>query len=395
MPTLQAQRRFLDAVEIELGGSAGSLWDKAFDSVLCDRFVEAEEAGSRRERQAAITGQVEAIQDTLEALAPFTKRLSPVHHRSGGQPLSAAPVQTDSAPYAVPLSDAEQHRSWIFREEMARIANEQYGDRVRWFRDDELGGKPLSVEQAKQWFKSPLARYTNRHILYRTDVTPINTPATELTKSRELRNGSMQDCVTIAIGGHTEQWSKPLRQTTWRFTLPDGEQFEYWESSLVAELVERGARLARFLPWTAAGAAWFILTGTAPDVPPVIGTFTRTTQHREWQRGVLKIEIEPWVSEKTLLALYRDVRRRVNPETRKLPARALAVWQFAQDQQSASFVKVGFAECWRRWNSTHPERQYADYRQFTRDAKRGKRHAEAMTSITYPGYRMLNRTDNC
>lgn len=392
MPTLDAQRRFREAVEAELGGDAGILWnEETIDGVLCDRFVEAEEAGSRMEQRAAIADQAAIILDTLKRDVPFTARMPVARPHSGEQPPPTAEDQTESAVYSAPLSDAEQHRSWIFRDEMARFANERFGVRIHRFRDAYLSGRSLSVEDATRWLGSPFVAFTPN---VRGLPRPGETPARVVSRSTESHNGRVVDRITFDVGGEPFIARRSLRWPARQFKTPDGEIFEFWDRSLVGELVTQATRIARHLPWTDAGAAWFILTGIAPDVFPVHGEFARRTHPHVWQRGVLTIEIEPWVSEKTLLALYRDIRRRVNPRARKLPVHALAARAFVQEQRHASLAPVSLAECCRRWNKAHPEHQYADYRQFTRDVTRGDQHSALVANIVSPGYRGLNPADD-
>jgi hypothetical protein len=218
-----------------------------------------------------------------------------------------------------------------------------------------------------------------------------------------------------------------------QFVSADGA--EAWLRSpenraLAEELAREGEFLARFLPaWTPDEAAFYVLTRTPPPIHPLRGSFTRA--HLVWkqhQRGVVSIEVEPWVSEKSVTRLYRDVRARVLSRHDPCP-RSMAVWRFveslhvnprptlrdvwrefyarARAQRPVRPVRtnevwrkwraahpeissVTLAECHRRWNAKHADaaRQRFRYYEKFRDALWfGVKHAN---TIAWPGYAMLS-----
>jgi len=199
--------------------------------------------------------------------------------------------------------------------------------------------------------------------------------------------------------------------------------------SLAGDLAREGEYLAQFMPaWSADDAGFYILTGHPPPIHPLRGSFSRAhLAHRE-QRGVVTIEVEPWVSEKTVARLYRDVRAHVLPRHDARP-RGMAVWRFVESQHAElrptlrdvwgnltaqAYAKrparpvpfrevwrhwraahpelesLTITECWRRWNAEHSDdagRQFRIFKNFRDGLLSGVEHG---SSITWPGYQMLS-----
>ena len=176
--------------------------------------------------------------------------------------------------------------------------------------------------------------------------------------------------------------------------------------------------------------SFYILTATPPPIPPLSGSFTRAhLGFHAHQRGVVRIEVEPWVSEKAVARIYREVRARVLPHHDERP-RGMAVWRFVESQHAnprptlstwggnsmvarrpnSRVRHVPFLEIWRTWRAAHPEistltmaesfrrwnadmldkarQQFRNYAKFRAALQSGIEH---MNTIAWPGYDMLAR----
>lgn len=85
------------------------------------------------------------------------------------------------------------------------------------------------------------------------------------------------------------------------------EAWPYWPNSVLAELKRLIDSLCRAYPaWNEPGACAFVLTGRAPEIPPV--TWATSSHFGFPTHGKISIEAEPWLPEADLLKAYRDAR---------------------------------------------------------------------------------------
>lgn len=229
---------------------------------------------------------------------------------------------------------------------------------------------------------------------------------------RRFREKKLGGRLVSAGSDDAEAWSR----------LPENQ-------ALIRELSREGEWLAQVVPaWTADEAAFYIITGYPPPIPPVRGSFSRARLAFDIvERGVVTIEVEPWVSEKTVARLYRDVRTRVLLQ-HNARRRGMAVWRFVESLHTEprptlrdvwgglvaqakakrpsrsvplreawclwqaahpELESLTLTECWQRWNEKHAGDATRQFRHFTRFRAALLSGIEHGTTINWPGYQTL------
>jgi hypothetical protein len=384
------------------------IWESAYDWVLEERFRRSKR---KVERDAAVREHARYVRDlymsVVNAGSPrlqASKRI-PREEPANGDPHVSAAALEQAETLSVTLSGYEQDRAWAFSLEVAALADTLYRNRIQRFRDTWFGGQPVSASEAEAWLLSQNARLEVHSTT--SETTMLSIDGELVTATRELLSPQRH------------------RQVV---KLPSGEVAVFAPNSPVAKLFHQGDLLSQTLPWTADEAAWFILTGQPPSIQPLQGSFSRMRFARREQRGVITIEVEPWISEKTVAGLYRDVRARVLLQ-HDARHRGLAVWRFVESQHvkplptlrdvwreldfrakaerpvrkmlfhevwrkwRAAHHEIStltLAECCRRWNAEHadtPRLQFRNYSKFRAALLSGIEH---MNSIAWPDYARLN-----
>jgi len=381
------------------------IWEREYDRVLEERFRTAKGKAERDEVVRKQAGYVRSLFDSIVSTGgpPGEASRRPSRDDAGdgaSDVLETGPEQSE--PFTVTLSEYEQDRAWAYSLEIAALADRLYGNRIQRFRHDKLHGQLLSEGDAEAWLLSDNARLALHRTMVESTATTFDG---ELTlSSREVLN--------------------PRRQRQ-QVKLPSGEVAGFEPGSPVSQLYHQGELLSCVLPWEPEEAAWFILTGQPPPIHPLLGTFSRTRlSPRGEQRGVITIEVEPWVSEKTVTRLYHDVRARAMPR-HEARHRGLAVWCFVESLHAADRPTLldvkrelsiyrpanfkRFRTVWQRWLAAHSDlesmtitdaferwnkessddatKRFRHYGKFRQALVSGIDHA---STITHPGYRMLS-----
>ena len=145
-----------------------------------------------------------------------------------------------------------------------------------------------------------------------------------------------------------------------------------WPGSVVDKLYDISVELAGAFDWprgsiegnltgmrpTSASAAWFVLTGEAPQVRPIAARWEQvhgsTHLNPQWR---IQVTVPAWLPEEEVLQVFRTLRRQ-RPEGRYLPktAKPLDVARFVWERERLD----GYRErapwtAWlKRWNAEHP-----------------------------------------
>jgi hypothetical protein len=144
-----------------------------------------------------------------------------------------------------------------------------------------------------------------------------------------------------------------------------------WPGSVVDELYELSVELAGAFDWPGGSkgnltgtrprsesAAWFVLTGEAPQVRPIEAKWETkdgsTHLNPQWR---IQLTIPPWLPEEEVLRAFRTLRRQ-RPKGRQMPktAKPLEVARFVWERER----RDGYRErapwtAWlRQWNDEHP-----------------------------------------
>ena len=170
-----------------------------------------------------------------------------------------------------------------------------------------------------------------------------------------------------------------------------GSHFRVLEGSILGELQEAAAYLAKRYPWTDDQAAYFILCGGVPQAATIRGTHTSSTMkgvaaHR-YNRTTIRLEVESWIPSELVRKAYSQLQRELHGDrnNRRPSSRNVEVFRFVLDQGRINIVNAGeyLARLklppWRRmlesWNKQFSEgdpRRYPDVQNFWRDFMRGQ-----------------------
>jgi hypothetical protein len=158
--------------------------------------------------------------------------------------------------------------------------------------------------------------------------------------------------VRIADGGETvlDLWVNPpgirydvtvIEEHPPRRLALRGVEREAWPESPVYELARVVDALAGSYPWEWEEAAWFVLTGEVPEVLPLRAGL-RLLQDTEgddkpgYRRGVVRLDVEPWVPVKDVTKAYRRAQQAMQPrQERALDQHSLDVFRWVEDRRAA------------------------------------------------------------
>lgn len=285
--------------------------------------------------------------------------------------------------------EAEAWADWWGEEDIAHELEDRRSF-VRAFREDALGDV-LSPERARAFVRSPAARI--RRWRPRDGSAPpparVDVEVEEAGIVRDDR-GRERQRVVLLVGPdqEREERGRPARLALAppEIGLPLGaggrdERVGYWEGSVLGALHKLAQRLAGRYPWREGEAAWFVVTGAVPRLPPIRARY-ELREGDAWQRAVLTLEVEPWVSATTVERHYRRLRRQVLPDDPRR-GQALAVWLLSREEGRAGGRPPAGPALLARWNELHPGDRYKGYRQVLDARKRGEAFAG---SIAVPGY---------
>jgi hypothetical protein len=140
------------------------------------------------------------------------------------------------------------------------------------------------------------------------------------------------------------------------------------------ELRKLGSILASdYVGWSEEEAIWYVLTLETPRLRPIRtrGRGKFPNQHRPFQYEVT-LTVLPWVPAKEVERAYRNLQKQLLEESsRETGVRILDVVQFCW----AQFRKTRSTAPWRvyfeRWNQTHPDNKFANWRNFREYFLRG------------------------
>ncbi len=145
-----------------------------------------------------------------------------------------------------------------------------------------------------------------------------------------------------------------------------------WPGSVVDKLYELSVELAGAFDWPkgsvegnltgtrpkSESAAWFVLTGEAPQVRPINARWEQksgsTHLSPQWR---IQLTIPPWLPEEEVLRAFRALRRQ-RPKGRQMPkmAKPLEVARFVWERERIDGYRepAPWTEWLRRWNDKHP-----------------------------------------
>jgi|SRR5829696_6337134 len=153
-----------------------------------------------------------------------------------------------------------------------------------------------------------------------------------------------------------------------------------WPQSVLGHLREVTSKLTERYPWRTSTAAWFVLTGEPPWVPPLTATSSGPDLTRN--HGTITIRAAHWVPEEAVRRLYSKMKAGMDP-TPTTSSRRLALFRFVTerstginqfDHDKGELVTGLDIPPWRRlqgeWNEQYPPSHkwhYSDVRNLRRD----------------------------
>jgi hypothetical protein len=212
---------------------------------------------------------------------------------------------------------------------------------VRRFRQERLGGKLLTTEEAEEFLREEL----------KGDV-PDDSPLSELD---EMWIGYLSDVGLAELLGFFQPAVTPADASSPDLLFP----YESSDSMLVMTREKRENIAKNFrdlclyvvaiFPWNIDEAALFLLTGECPEVVPL-----QLSYHR--RRRVFTLNFAPWISEKTFRKAYRKCQKVVQGgDNRRIKERTLAVMRFVIKHTNDEGKRLlSWSQLTDLWNEEHP-----------------------------------------
>jgi hypothetical protein len=143
------------------------------------------------------------------------------------------------------------------------------------------------------------------------------------------------------------------------------EAEEFLNSSDAPRLETVASHLQRLHGWNKGEAAWWVLTGEAPDCRPVKVSYRAAESEHSLDLCLITIEAPPWISPATFRGAFTEMRRRMHAERKPPDARSVRVVRFVEKlRNGGAMEKLAFKDMWRRWNQDHPKEAFSEPRSF-------------------------------
>jgi hypothetical protein len=321
--------------------------------------------------------------------------------KRAGQAKLGPPRDEQASPV---LEPEEVRRSEVLSKELARLSLhvgghwDAKGNRiippiVLHYREEYLGGNPITEDQAGAFIDSPAiqnmglshfrksgiplvghtARISKRDELAEREAVWHKAPGAKRATKRsrithvwrkvdievEWPGGSASTWVQYELGLKFQAVRVPRRY--W----PRGEKLAGPYSAL-ADLQKIGARLAEHYLWNEGEANWFVLTGIPPSSPCFRVEFEGGIRNDHVQHR-LTMSIQPWVSAKTVMRAYRQLQKDIlRRENRQPRLDRLELMDFVSERRHAD---MPWRDVMNEWNRTHRRWSYGKdgVRNFQRD----------------------------
>jgi hypothetical protein len=284
------------------------------------------------------------------------------------------PPPTEIADFDLDLTQAELDRMFLVSRALARrAAHEQ---EVVAVRQNVIGGF-LAAESARDLIQSlPMREYSFEGLTnlqergvefldHQADLTDLEARFNELC--------TMTPAVEVPFQTEHGSWDSVLGR-------PESFLGQLWS---VAEL------LTLKYPWDPRQAFWWLLTGKVPVVHPLRAWSERRDYPPNHTRGVITLEVEPWVDAKTVMKAYRSLQRFMigAADNRQVFAHSCAVFDFVDtylDASTATEVRWdSVMNLWNREEATHDKERY------TRSHKMRELYNRVKNKVLTPRYHML------
>jgi hypothetical protein len=321
-------------------------WDlvaRRYDNVLLVARESATVDG--KEKRAYLAEKIrDTIEDheQLEGARPGGMRTEATAGKAGPSPPLETSIPAELGPYAA-------KRAWAAAPGIARSAASQ--SIVCAFRSIVLGSVTLDQADALAFLQSDaMRRLSVEH------VASIGVPAVHrslLVREAPVANGQLRVDLWVAPPGrHVYEILEASMVEERRVLNLGGRQVDLWPNSPLFGLAWIADQLSQFYPWEWWDAAWFVLTDTVPDSLP-LRVHLRTVQNREgsYRRGVVRLEVEPWVPWEDVERAYLSARHALRTKKeRALEERAFHVLRWVEEQR-VSGNETSLRQLQLLWNS--------------------------------------------
>ena len=170
-----------------------------------------------------------------------------------------------------------------------------------------------------------------------------------------------------------------------------------WPGSVVDNLYELSEELANAFDWPSSAvdnfgrprneaAAWFVLTGEAPEVRPLDAQWTAKGDSEylnpQWR---IRLTVPAWLSEEEVSRAYRLMQKQIFPGRNTLPnSKVFEVTRFVWEQERVNgYHRPSWPVLFGRWNEEHPGAQFKSYNNFRTYCMRGIK-AVAELNFSWP-----------
>jgi hypothetical protein len=208
---------------------------------------------------------------------------------------------------------------------------------VRRFRQERLGGKLLTTEEAEEFLRGELQR---------EEPDDLHSPSElDWTWSAFVDDMSLVELLEYVVP--IEQSAVASSQRV-LFPYEGAIGRMYSEKKIAKNYSELCLYLAAIFPWHPYEAALFLLTGKRPEVVPLELSYNR-------YRRVFTLNFAPWISEKTIRKAYRNCQKVVQGgDNRRMKDRTLAVVRFVTEHTDDEGRRpLSWSQLTDLWNQHH------------------------------------------
>jgi hypothetical protein len=344
-------------------------WNKPITRQYVQLWASAPSASERRELQERVAS---LIREDIKASKAVGGDITPwtIQRRKGYASTEASLVPGD--PIAL--------RAEALCVYWAKLAE---ADRdVRAFRTKVLGAGELSDEEARRLIASPASAVMSPKVFERYEI-PLAEHSAELEvteRSHPFEHPYKLRArlhVKWPAGGRTIEVNNKAPSLPEPMEICDGTKsvlIQPWSHSVLGELRILVSKLVERYPWEPTLAAWFVLTGEPPWVPPLTATASGPDQVKNY--GTITIRAAHWLPVEAIGELYSDLKSRMGPSP-TTSKRRLALFRFVAQRSSGIREHLVYGldiPTWRSliaaWNKEYPsghDWHYRDLRNFRRD----------------------------
>jgi hypothetical protein len=245
--------------------------------------------------------------------------------------------RSTSTPVEVELDHYEKECAEIVSLYLAKKAASS--PKVRRFRQERLGGKLLSTEEAEKFLRGELQR---------EEPDDLHSPSELRWSYDDFENemDHLEDVLEVVVPINVSAAGLSQRLL---FPYEDAMGRTYSGKKLAENYTELCLYLAAIFPWHPHDAALFLLTGERPEVVPLELSYNSL-------RRVFTLNFAPWISEKTFRKAYRKCQTVVQGgDNRRMKEKTLAVMRFVTEHTDDQGRRLlSWSRLTDLWNKENP-----------------------------------------